>query len=82
MASTPTSSEPYRREHTTTEGSLSRTACPGDRSRSRTAMSGGVSQHRGVVGSQDAFLREGAARGETVLPYAPTRVGRMLEPFG
>ncbi|MEU5403820.1 DUF6056 family protein, partial [Streptomyces sp. NPDC005963] len=31
---------------------------------------------------QDAFLREGAARGETVLPYAPTRVGRMLEPFG
>ncbi|WP_329020519.1 DUF6056 family protein [Streptomyces sp. NBC_00690] len=31
---------------------------------------------------QDAFLREGAARGETVLPYTPTKVGRMLEPFG
>ncbi|WP_197355620.1 DUF6056 family protein, partial [Streptomyces clavuligerus] len=31
---------------------------------------------------QDAFLREGAARGETVMPYTPTKVGRMLEPFG
>ncbi|MFF0449672.1 DUF6056 family protein [Streptomyces sp. NPDC004609] len=31
---------------------------------------------------QDAFLREGAARGEKVLPYTPTKVGRMLEPFG
>ncbi|MCM2391856.1 DUF6056 family protein [Streptomyces albipurpureus] len=31
---------------------------------------------------QDAFLREGAARGETVMPYTPTKVGKMLEPFG
>ncbi|MGW4030527.1 DUF6056 family protein [Streptomyces sp. NPDC004838] len=31
---------------------------------------------------QDAYLREGAARGETVMPYTPTKVGRMLEPFG
>ncbi|MGV9315565.1 DUF6056 family protein [Streptomyces sp. NPDC003691] len=30
---------------------------------------------------QDAFLREGAARGEKVMPYTPTKVGRMLEPF-
>ncbi|MER6912452.1 DUF6056 family protein [Streptomyces sp. NPDC000594] len=30
---------------------------------------------------QDAYLRAGAARGETVMPYTPTRVGRMLEPF-
>jgi hypothetical protein len=31
---------------------------------------------------QDAFLRAGAARGATVLPYTPNRVARMLEPFG
>ncbi|MEU3603534.1 DUF6056 family protein [Streptomyces sp. NPDC006798] len=30
---------------------------------------------------QDAYLRAGAARGETVMPYTPTRVSRMLEPF-
>ncbi|MGW6457791.1 DUF6056 family protein [Streptomyces sp. NPDC055078] len=30
---------------------------------------------------QDAYLREGAARGEKVMPYTPTKVGRMLEPF-
>ncbi|MEU5975962.1 DUF6056 family protein [Streptomyces sp. NPDC047315] len=31
---------------------------------------------------QDAYLRDGAARGETEMPYTPTKVGRMLEPFG
>ncbi|MEU5163721.1 DUF6056 family protein [Streptomyces sp. NPDC020875] len=30
---------------------------------------------------QDTYLRAGAARGETVMPYTPTRVSRMLEPF-
>ncbi|MGW5676017.1 DUF6056 family protein [Streptomyces sp. NPDC003860] len=30
---------------------------------------------------QDAYLRDGAARGETEMPYTPTKVGRMLEPF-
>ncbi|MFI1018123.1 DUF6056 family protein [Streptomyces sp. NPDC020965] len=30
---------------------------------------------------QDAYLKQGAANGEKVLPYTPTRVGRMLEPF-
>ncbi|MGW0774821.1 DUF6056 family protein [Streptomyces sp. NPDC002835] len=30
---------------------------------------------------QDRFLREGAARGATELPYTPLSVGRMLEPF-
>ncbi|WP_228387371.1 DUF6056 family protein [Streptomyces katsurahamanus] len=31
---------------------------------------------------QDAYLRAGAARGEKVMPYTPTPVARMLEPFG
>ncbi|MFF8959477.1 DUF6056 family protein [Streptomyces sp. NPDC014894] len=31
---------------------------------------------------QDASLRAAAARGETVMPYTPTRVERMKEPFG
>ncbi|MFE7134565.1 DUF6056 family protein [Streptomyces sp. NPDC057638] len=31
---------------------------------------------------QDATLRAGAARGARSLPYTPTPVGRMLEPFG
>ncbi|GLF97228.1 DUF6056 family protein [Streptomyces yaizuensis] len=30
---------------------------------------------------QDAHLRAAAARGETVMPYTPTKVGKMLEPF-
>ncbi|MEO3978616.1 DUF6056 family protein [Streptomyces sp. CAU 1734] len=30
---------------------------------------------------QDARLHAAAARGETVMPYTPTRVGLMLEPF-
>ncbi|MER5769867.1 DUF6056 family protein [Streptomyces sp. NPDC001985] len=30
---------------------------------------------------QDSRLRAGAAAGETVMPYTPTRVGKMLEPF-
>ncbi|GGW52728.1 DUF6056 family protein [Streptomyces xantholiticus] len=30
---------------------------------------------------QDRYLREGAARGATELPYTPLSVGRMLEPF-
>ncbi|MEW2630761.1 DUF6056 family protein [Streptomyces sp. NPDC048389] len=30
---------------------------------------------------QDRFLREGAERGATELPYTPLSVGRMLEPF-
>jgi hypothetical protein len=31
---------------------------------------------------QDRYLREGAARGARELPYTPTPVARMLEPFG
>ncbi|GGT33997.1 hypothetical protein GCM10010271_42640 [Streptomyces kurssanovii] len=31
---------------------------------------------------QDRYLREGAARGAKELPYTPTPVARMLEPFG
>ncbi|MGW7287926.1 DUF6056 family protein, partial [Streptomyces sp. NPDC054847] len=31
---------------------------------------------------QDRYLREGAARGASELPYTPTPVARMLEPFG
>ncbi|MEU6060742.1 DUF6056 family protein [Streptomyces sp. NPDC047097] len=30
---------------------------------------------------QDAVLRAGAAAGERVMPYTPTKVGSMLEPF-
>ncbi|MEW1545996.1 DUF6056 family protein [Streptomyces tsukubensis] len=30
---------------------------------------------------QDAYLREGAARGEKVMPYTPTKISRMLEPY-
>ncbi|QDY77418.1 DUF6056 family protein [Streptomyces qinzhouensis] len=30
---------------------------------------------------QDTYLREGAARGEKVMPYTPTKISRMLEPY-